>query len=281
VLFVSAIAREIKKRNAHAEIVLYTDHPDAAMDNSDYTGLRESREFHEICQGCDQYDRFIDLDQTYERRPNLHIIDAYAEVCGLDKVEKILYVNPGDEGRERANEMWFALGNPDKVAVIHPHIGQTWLGRNPRTDLFDKVNGYLISSGWKTVVLGLKRTYFGQCTMDSQGCTTLRQAFGVVARANLFFGVDSALMNVSQASGVPTVGIFGCMNPEHILLPVPWVTALTANPMKVGCLGCHERYEVGSVGRPGRCMRETDVCMEKIELYDAVKAIEKVLESKK
>ena len=144
-----------------------------------------------------------------------------------------------------------------------------------------QMSNLLNHKGWKTVLLGTQFTPGIPCDLNLQGKTTLRQAASLVEGAGLFFGVDSALMNMAQASLIPTVGIFGAMNHKNILLPFPFVKALTAKPMECGCLGCHTVYAERPKGSPGRCVRERgDVCMDRLREEDAVKAIEEVLAAK-
>src|SRR5205807_7805339 len=115
-----------------------------------------------------------------------------------------------------------AAWDGEPYAVIHPHTGQHWLGRNPPESLFDEVSGYLRGKGFKVILAGILYTPGIQCDRNLEGKTTLREAAALVAGAGLFFGVDSGLMNFAQASRILTVGVFGCMNPKNILLALPF-----------------------------------------------------------
>jgi ADP-heptose:LPS heptosyltransferase/glycosyltransferase involved in cell wall biosynthesis len=271
VLFLTPILREIKKQNAEAIVSVYTNCREVLADNPDcYAPLTP-------IGPPDAYDHWINLDGAYESRTGMHIIEAYQEVSGVSTDDWRLHLYPGEEARKWVKEtVW-----KEPYAVIHPHIGQPWMGRNPNTKFMWRVATWLKERGWKVVLLGTAYTPGIPCDLNLQGKTTLRQAASLVEGAGLFFGVDSALMNFAQASLIPTVGIFGAMNYKNILLPFPFVKALTAKPMECGCLGCHTVYAERPKGSPGRCIRERgDVCMDRLREEDAVKAIEQVLGAK-
>jgi len=274
VLFLTPILREIKKQNAEAVVTVCTNCPDMLVGNPDVDLVDEASRFLKTAA----YHR-IDLDNAYESRPGMHIIEAYQEVCGVKTNDWRLRLNPGEEARKWAKETAWK----EPYAVLHAHVGQPWLGRNPEPKLFDEVGAYLRGRGFKVDLLGIPwMTAMTQYDRSLVGRTSLRQAAALIERAGLFFGVDSALMNFAQASQIPTVGVFGCMNPKNILLPVPFVKALTARPMEVGCLGCHTVYAKRPKGSPGRCVREVeqgDLCMKRIRKEDAVEAIKGVLEA--
>jgi GT2 family glycosyltransferase/ADP-heptose:LPS heptosyltransferase len=273
VLFMTPILREIKRQNAEAEITVYTSCPDVLAGNPDVTYVFNNESENHFAPS----DRYINLDSAYECRPGMHIIEAYQEVSGVHTDDWRLHLYPGEEARKWAKET-VSMG---PYAVIHPHIGQPWLGRNPSIKLMWRVSTWLKEKGWKVVLVGTQYTPGIPCDLNLQGKTTLRQVAALVERSGLFFGVDSALMNFAQASLVATVGIFGAMNHKNILLPFPFVKALTAPPMNCGCLGCHTVYAERPKGSPGRCIREQgDLCMDRIRDEDAVAAIEHVLAMK-
>jgi GT2 family glycosyltransferase/ADP-heptose:LPS heptosyltransferase len=275
VLFLTPILREIKKQNAEAEISVFTNCQDVLDGNPDMSSLVPSYLFGD----GSLFDRAVNLDGSYEQRPGMHIIEAYQEVSGVSTDDWRLHLYPGEEARKWAKATVTCDGmDTRKYAVIHPHIGQPWMGRNPRIPFMTQMSNWLNHRGWKTVLLGTQFTPDIPCDLNLQGKTTLRQAASLVEGAGLFFGVDSALMNFAQASLIPTVGIFGAMNHKNILLPFPFVKALTAPPMGCGCLGCHTVYADRPKGSPGRCIREQgDVCMDRLREEDAVAAIEQVL----
>jgi GT2 family glycosyltransferase/ADP-heptose:LPS heptosyltransferase len=282
VLFLTPILREINKQNAEAEIIVCTNCPDVLAGNPDVTAVDAAFQYETFqYEKTTAYHR-IDLDGAYEQRPGMHIIEAYQEVSGVSTDDWRLHLYPGEEARKWAKATATCDGmDTRKYVVIHPHIGQPWLGRNPNIKFMWRMIAWLKERGWKIVLVGTQFTPGIPCDLNLQGKTTLRQAASLAEGAGLFFGVDSALMNFAQASLIPTVGIFGAMNYKNILLPFPFVKALTAPPMECGCLGCHTVYAERPKGSPGRCVRERgDVCMDRLREEDAVQAIEEVLGAK-
>jgi GT2 family glycosyltransferase/ADP-heptose:LPS heptosyltransferase len=273
VLFLTPILREIKRQNAEAEIDVITNCEEVLRGNPDVSALLPCS-FPPMPL---RYDHTIDLDGAYESRPDMHIIEAYQEVSGVQTDDWRLHLYPGEEARKWAKE----TASMGPYAVVHPHIGQPWMGRNPRMPLLVNTASWLKNKGWKVVLVGTQFTPGIPCDLNLQGKTTLRQVAALIERSGLFFGVDSALMNFAQASLISTVGIFGAMNYKNILLPFPFVKALTAPERNCGCLGCHTVYAERPKGSPGRCIRDQgDICMDRIRDEDAVAAIEHVLRMK-
>jgi ADP-heptose:LPS heptosyltransferase len=60
----------------------------------------------------------------------------------------------------------------------------------------------------------IKKSFSGPC-IDLSGKTNLLQLAGVIRRASLFCGVDTAAMHLADAMKTPTIALFGPTNPFH------------------------------------------------------------------
>jgi ADP-heptose:LPS heptosyltransferase len=67
---------------------------------------------------------------------------------------------------------------------------------------------------------------------------TLEESCAVIAASDLFIGIDSGLLHVAAALGVPCVGIFGPTSPQ-LRLPARDVRNCVVS--RVHCQGCHHR----------------------------------------
>jgi GT2 family glycosyltransferase/ADP-heptose:LPS heptosyltransferase len=252
VIQLTPLLRAIRQENAHAKIHVFTDCPDVLRNNPDVFSIgpaSDYRFFYEIC------DKAVNLDLAYELRPELSIIDAYADCAKVPIVDKRMHVYPGVTEREWARGQ---LQGPRWVA-IHPHSGQVWPGKN--WNGFNELAKRLHEQRWRVVLVGSDSSAV-ESDLDLRGKTTFHQLASIVERCDMFIGVDSAPMNIAQASLVPTVGIFGSTDPAKILIPIPFIRPARVTMDTVGCLGCHSMYT------PPRCtphcIRETDLCMDRL-----------------
>jgi ADP-heptose:LPS heptosyltransferase len=93
---------------------------------------------------------------------------------------------------------------------------------------------------------------------------------GLMERAALFVGLDSMPFHVAQACGVPSVAIFGCVDPALRIIPGSSAIGVTAE--QVGCLGCHHWLPSPRVVT-NACVRGKDYCMDKLDPTDVIAAV--------
>lgn len=267
VIQATPLLRELKKQNAHCEIHFFTDCGVVLEGNPDVHAIHPEHElaFESVSK---EYDRVIDLDGAYESRDG-HIMNSYAAVAEIELPDRRMHVYPNSESRT-----WSKERIEGKWVVMHPHSGQVWHGRN--WPYFNWLAENLRSKGYKVCLIGKGNDSVAN-DLDLRGQTNFHQMMAIVERSTVFVGVDSAPMNVAQASLVATVGIFGAMNPNNILIPIPFISAAQAPLNDCGCLGCHTMYDPRPTGSPGRCVRGTDVCMEKLTVEMVIEKIEHVL----
>ncbi len=161
----------------------------------------------------------------------------------------------------------------DKYAVIHQ--GPRWPdgrlveGRGVTDELFNQVARNVTDRGYTLFVI--------------DGVVPFERLAAVIEQASLFVGADSGPMHLAQAAMVPTVGIFGAVNPFYRLVPgVPFLHGVSAWPEDCGCLGCHHTYAPPML--TSQCIRTGDNfnrCMKKVRPDDVFRAIDFVLEKRK
>lgn len=204
----------------------------------------------------------VDLDGCYERKPWLHPTLAFAEAIGVDGFGYRPIFKPESTHRYEAK----AERPIGRYAFLHTNIGNAadWPGR--QWNGFLGVSTELTKRGWNV----------RWC--DGSGFPTLSRLAAEIEQADLFVGLDSAPMHLARAAEIPTVGIFGSIDPKLRLTPgCAFERGVTAR--KVGCLGCHHVRPAPVA--TGLCFRDRIYCMEKIELEDVIEAIEQVLEAKR
>ena len=157
--------------------------------------------------------QIIDLVGAYEKRPGMHIVDAYALEAGVGQYDR------NTEFHAYAPMPGFARGShrPNCVAM---HIGPShWPGKNWPEDRWRKVIAALGMSGWSIVLVGNQTgERIESVWQDMRGRTLLvGELATVISACDLFIGLDSFPLHLAQAVGTPVVGLFGCTRPDLIL----------------------------------------------------------------
>lgn len=195
VLNITPIIRQLKLDGFAVDVA--TDYPEALRGNPDVRGVFQSH------HGNETYDRVIDLNLAYERAPLLHIVDAYAEAAGVTLSDKTLYLARSS-----------AIGEGGAVVM---HCAKSWDSRTISQHTWQAVADALIARGNRIVVVGTKRDMTVDGAIDKRDALTLSEIAGVIDRAALFIGSDSALLHVAGTTSAPIVGIFTCVDSSRRL----------------------------------------------------------------
>ena len=266
VLLTVPILRALRRRNADARIVVVTDCPDCLRDNQDVSLVCPRLGQHDAENGV-----LYDLDLAYERDPKKHIIQAYAEKCAIKVEDWRLKVYPNAAERIKARQ-WLGFAGP----TIAVHAGPlAWASRNWLEERWVRLCETLLDRGWNVIVVGEGEAYGLPCSLDLRGQTTFHELAAVIEAADAFVGLDSLPMHLAQAAIRPTVGLFGAIRPEYRLLPWPHCVGVTAT--NCGCLGCHHAF--GAPRTSSVCLRESLVCMERLEVSQVLDALDRAMEA--
>jgi ADP-heptose:LPS heptosyltransferase len=212
-------------------------------------------------------DRFVDLDLAYEKRPGMHIVEAFMlEAFG----------EPGHpEGWQQTlhfpRERVFPATSSQKYVAVHA-AKAGWVSRT------------LPSSTWLAVIDGLQRN--GLCPIlvgteqDDIACSALRflvpdihgQA-RLIASCACYVGSDSGLLHVAGATDTPIVGVFTCVRPEYRL---PWRHGVLgwqceAVVPDLPCVGCQERAPIPTTIEV--CERGAAVCATSVDAMAILAAV--------
>jgi ADP-heptose:LPS heptosyltransferase len=231
VLFTTPIVAALKAKWPLSEIRVLTKFPEIFRDSPNVLDA-SSTEYPR-----DQFDFVFDLDLAYERRPQMHVLDAYAEACGFELKETHRRLSIHLRPEERRFAAQFAGAN---LAVIH--AGPTaWPGRNWAKDRFEQVIRYLKSRGFDVAVVGrIDNWTFSEVDFNLVGTTTIHELAAILERAKLFFGIDSFPANLAQAVGCPALVLFGAISPEYRLTGNK-VIGVQGDSARTPCIGEHHR----------------------------------------
>ena len=148
--------------------------------------------------------KLVDLDDlTSSSAPATHRTDEFAELLGVDP--------PFEPLRLQVPPKWLEpfelLKNPIVFAPEGGHSSRRW-----PTELAKELAGLLPYD--KLVLVGLDPDPAIPCDLDTRGQLQLTDLFGLIARGQAVITMDSAVQHIAMALAIPTVTIFGGINPD-------------------------------------------------------------------
>lgn len=229
VVLATPVLRRLRRDYPDARITVHTGCPEVFAENPHVNAVNAAGHF----------DRVIDLDLAYEKRPHLHVVDAYwteafGDIGDPADMQQVLPPAP-------------PAAVPDitgPYVVLHaPMLG--WRSRVLPMTFWDDVAAGLRARGLMPVFVGRRPDYAEghRGVLDLRDRLTLGAVRVVIDRAACFVGMDSGLLHVAGATMTPIVGVFTCALPERRL---PWrkgVLGYRCMPVQpaLPCLGClHE-----------------------------------------
>jgi ADP-heptose:LPS heptosyltransferase len=250
VLLLAPVLRAMREKWPQAEIQIETKHPEMLQGMD---GVKPA------INGKNYFDNIYDLDLSYEKRPEVHIVQAYADVLDVSlprnwKIEMF----PTEE-----ESTWgFRRSRGEKVALIHAGI-TTWPGKNWPLERMADVVRHLKGLGYFTIAVGATDSPQAGCDDTVAGQASPQQLYALARHAALFVGLDSMPQHVMSASNVPSVIMFGPTNPRMIVRPTPRIIPVQASTDDAPCAGEHGRRKVAVTQAPcdGACARAVTVPM--------------------
>ncbi len=169
----------------------------------------------------------IDLDEmTCGLVPTEHRTDEFAHLLGLGC--------PFSSARLNIPEVWTKPFERFRDGIVFApeggHPSRCW-PTEQAARLLDHINGD------KLILVGTHSEPEIPCHFDLRGQLELHELFGLLAVAGVVVTMDSAVLHIAAALGVPTVAIFGGVNPGFRVRQDQHVVAITA---KMDCCPCNK-----------------------------------------
>ena len=272
VLLTTPIIRELKKNHPKAFFWVQTDFKEVFVHHPDVDWILS----HGIEKGVSI---LIDLDLAYEKKPNIHIVDAYS-YAAIDRPldNKRLFLFSSKRDLRKVSKVLKGKLNIYKDAYIVMHQAVSWDNRTWSKGYWEELTQAFISKGYKIAIVGRKKDFSqkeqgGVVNLHSK--LTLSQIKELIHRSCLFVGTDSALFHVAMATESPVVGLFTVANPE--LRVTRKENTISLIP-KSSCRFCLHQQKA-PVTRVD-CVYGTDHCVKEITPQEVLAASQKLLSKK-
>jgi len=257
-LVATGVCAALKKKHPGVKITFATLFPDVARNNPFIDLAIPITEIKKL-----EFDVIYNLDLSYEWRPNVNILDAYAEYCGVKKDDCEFYLKKEEYTK---NDL------PDDFIVIHP--GKTnWVGRDWPHQNFEELAQKLKNRGEKIVCIGRHSEDTIPYDLDIRGDTNIYQLAWVLSKAKLFIGIDSFPMHVAQIANIPSIAFFGCIDPKLRIYNKKLIPITAKN---LDCLGCHHRHPAPSTVTK-TCETGTLDCIKQVSVTDMLELVKSML----
>ena len=229
VILVTPVLRRLRQENPDRLIRVETAYPDVFKGN-DALAIPPTH-----CALAPA--KLINLDMAYERRPHMHIVDAYMQEAFGDS---------GDPAQKQqcltfSRRPIFNSGPKHRYVAVHAAVAG-WSNRTlPRTTWVHVVQLLQLEGFWPILVGTERDNIDAQVTRfftpDLSAQATL------IASCACFIGSDSGLLHVAGATATPIVGVFTCAKPEYRL---PWRGGALGGGCEgvapdLDCVGCLAR----------------------------------------
>lgn len=170
----------------------------------------------------------IDLDAATESlRPVKHRSEEFADLLGVTGAIDAPRISVGEEWSRRFRRWRGAVGFAPEAG----HPGREW-------PLEYAVELGAALKDAPLVLIGARAGAPIPCALDTRGQLSLKDLFGLLRVLRLLICMDSGILHLGAALGVPTISIFGGVNPLYRIAATQPVTALQA---RLDCCPCNKQ----------------------------------------
>lgn len=224
VLLAAGVAAALKKKHPGLITHFSTVCPTMLYDNPSIDRIVDDVE---AFNNLHRYQFIVELDNAYERRPTVPILEVYAQEAGVpveDMEFHMFHKKPNIE-------------LPKDYIVMHPGL-TNWVGRNWNIECFEDISQRLIEKGNDVICIGNGGDREVTATLNLKNQLNLYEMAWVIKHAKYFIGIDSMPMHIAQVFETPGIAYFGAINPDFRIFRKN-MKGLTAPDL--ACLGCHHR----------------------------------------
>jgi ADP-heptose:LPS heptosyltransferase len=205
----------------------------------------------------------LNLDNTYELEPMMHMLHAYQQKADLPLTQEYpkLYLSNSEKNSP--------IISGDYVVL---HI-ETFSERNYRQVHgvhWNEVVSYFITNNLKVVQVGVNIEPLKNTIVKK---TSIRELISIIHHSKLFIGLDSGPSHIAASLGVTAMIFFGAVNPLFRHFPKIFKGVIMQQPCEFA--GCYHEITsdikgpicklVGNSGIPKCSLHKTDFVISNIE----------------
>ena len=269
VVLTTAIIRRLKRENPSEDIVVQTAYPDVFRGNPHVTGVVTPS----LRTPPAPLWRVIDLDMAYERRPNMHIVEAYMREAFWEDDSVHAHTWTQELFFDR-KPLWSFQDRPP--VAVHAAVAG-WRNRTLPRETWIEVVTRLRQEGMWPILVGTERdmldTPATKCSVPD-----IHAQARMINSCACFVGSDSGLLHVAGATNTPIVGVFTCADPP-LRMPVQRGNFDIVLPRGLDCIGCLHRQTAPTTVES--CERGDIACVSMVHADDIVQAVTRMVESKR
>jgi ADP-heptose:LPS heptosyltransferase len=275
VVLATPIVRRLKKENPNAIIYVETYSSYLSVFKGPNTGASDGM-YGTLLRAAgsspavEYYDKIINLNLAYEKRPNMHIVEAYMVEAFGEKDADCLDM-------DFRQELFFdrtTLPNIKGKGYIAVHAAVAgWANRTLPRDTWKEVLHRLGVAGLRPILVGTERDAAPGFDCPSFLIPDIHAQARLIQSCECFIGSDSGLLHVAGCTDTPIVGVFTCASPEN-RLPFREKCVAVAPP-GLDCLGCLHRRDAPVTTE--HCERGDNACVRDVRATDIVDAVLKLI----
>ena len=149
--------------------------------------------------------KFINLDDAYERSPNMHLLHAYQKKANLPIKSRYPIFDIYDKNiRNKFNIQ-------GKYFILHVESFSEKNYRNVYGLDWNKIAKFINDLGYKVIQVGISPTEISNSIKLS---TSIFELISLIKESSYFIGIDSFPSHVAASIKVPSLIFFGAVNPE-------------------------------------------------------------------
>ena len=264
VILTTPILRRLRRENPDACISIYTAYPDVFRNNPHVGGTPVA----------DEPPRIVNLDLAYERRPHIHIVEAYMLEAFGDAGD------PQDRLPEVFPRATIAL--PPRTIAVHAAMAG-WRNRTlPRQMWHDLIEWLVMAMDYRVILVGTVKDAVSDATLHIGGwkavspvtqfhINDLFAQAAVIKSCAAFIGSDSGLLHLATAVGTPAVGLFTSVDPA-LRMPLN-ASNCRAVAADIPCAGCHHLQPAPATTESCTNTGNPLGCLGAIALGDVIRAV--------
>lgn len=191
----------------------------------------------------EKYDLIIDLDLIYEKRPSLHVIDAYAELAfGNNNFDKSIDLFTDQLSKQLADNLKNNLQKDYIVLHVRNYPGTS---RNINLDFWNQlVLNILNNTELYIVFIGQNSDVAfssNERLIDLRHQINLLTVKEIIANAKMFIGSDTGTLHVAGTTNTDIIGLFTSVRSEY-RQPFRIQGKFIPIAADIECYGCQEKY---------------------------------------